>query len=148
MEYLYTVALLIHLICAIIFLGYIFFDVVILPTLSNKFDTIQYEEIKAQISAKASTIMPIAVLVLISTGIIMLSNYMNINNGYTNTHLQMLMGIKALLGFIIGIMVLYSIVYKKFNGTPHPFLKKYIHKIALAIGLVIVILAKVMFAVY
>jgi hypothetical protein len=145
MEYSYSFAQIIHLICAIIFLGYIFVDVVILPKLKTKYSDNQYNQLKSNIGEFASKIMPKALLVIILTGGYMLSRYINSDIGYFSTSLQQLLSLKALLGLSIGGLVLFSITYRKTKGKPHPFLKKYIHKISLFLGAIIVVLAKVMF---
>lgn len=147
MNFSYTFANIIHLILAIIFLGYIFVDLFLLPRLKMNYSQNEFEKIKSLIGTFASKIMPKALLVIIVTGIYMLTTYINQNSGFLDTNMQKLLVIKAFLGISIGFLVLYSITYKKIKKSPNPFLKKYLHKIAFTLGVIIVIIAKIMFVV-
>ncbi len=147
METGYNIALITHIICAIIFLGYIFTDLFILSVLSNELEKEKLTQIKNKIGARATKFMPLALLTLILTGGFMLSKYINSTVGFFDTPMQQLLVIKAILGLLIGSLVAFSLIYKKTKGQPNPFLKKYIHKIGLTLGFFIVIFAKLMFIV-
>ena len=147
METGYNIALVIHVFCAIIFLGYVFTDLFILSILPKEFGEQEAQDIKAKIGARATKFMPLSLLTLILTSGFMLSKYINSNLGYFDTSMQQLLAIKALLGLTLGCMVAFSLTYKKIKGKPNPFLKKYIHKIALAFGFFIVLFAEIMFIV-
>lgn len=147
METGYNIALIIHIICAIIFLGYIFTDLFILSVLPKELGEEKATQLKGKIGMQAMKFMPFALLTLILTGGFMISKYINSNAGYFDTSMQQLLVIKAILGLLIGSLVAFSISYKLIKGKPNPFLKKYIHKIALTLGFFIVLIAKLMFVV-
>lgn len=147
METGYNIALIIHIICAIVFLGYIFTDLFILSVLPKELGQEKAMQLKGKIGEKASKIMPLALLTLILTGGFMISRYINSNLGFFDTSMQQILVVKAILGLLIGSLVAFSLIYKKIKGKPNPFLKKYIHKIALTLGFFIVLFAKLMFMV-
>jgi len=147
METGYNIALILHIICAIMFLGYIFTDLFILSVLPKEFGADKAMQIKGKIGAQATKFMPWALLTLILTGGFMISKYINSNVGYFDTPMQQLLVLKAIFGLLIGSLVAFSLIYKKIKGKPNPFLKKYIHKIAITLGFCIVLIAKLMFVV-
>lgn len=147
MELAYSIALIIHLSLAIIFLGYIFTDVIILPVLAKEFGKEMAQKIKASISSKAKKIMPPSVLFLVLTGGFMMTRYVNSELGYFNTSMQQLFMLKVLFASIIVLGIIFSLSYKALRGKPNPLTAKYLHKVALILGAGIIILAKLMFSV-
>ena len=67
MEQIYPYVQIVHLICAIIFLGYIFFDVVIFSRLKSALGA-DFERVKKAIGSRAIKIMPVCLFTLIITG--------------------------------------------------------------------------------
>ena len=143
----YTAALLIHLILAIFFIGFVFADVAVLSVLKSKFDTETYKKIKQAISDRSRKIYPPSVLVLILSGGFMLSRYVNSEAGAFETGLQKLLMVKVFLALVIALGIIYSLTTRMLKKTPHPFMAQHFHKVALVLGLGIVILAKMMFVV-
>lgn len=143
METIYPYLLIVHICCAIIFLGYIFTDVVLLTPLKKLLDKEMAEEIFARISRRGVKIMPLCVLLLLLSGGAMISRYIGGIDGYFDSSLQVLLIIKMCLALCIATMVVVSLSCK-FLGLKNP-LAKIIHPVALVLGLVIVILAKMAF---
>lgn len=139
----YTIALIIHLFCAVIFIGYVFADVIVLPAMKKILDEEQHQKVSNALSSRARMIFPPSVLLLLITGIYMLTKLME---GSVSSSFHMLLGIKVLLAFIIMGGIVYSLSRRFLKKTPHPIMKHF-HKIVLVLGIFIIILAKLMFVV-
>jgi hypothetical protein len=129
----YTIVLIVHLLCAIIFLGYVFADVIVFPIAKKNVGEKVYEEVKKSIAKRAIKIFPF-----------MLSKYINSHLGVFNTPLQQLLMLKLFLAGLIVLGVLYSLYTKVTNKKPVDFMKHF-HKFVLVSGFFIVVLAKYMF---
>ncbi|BEG57119.1 hypothetical protein NHP21005_08070 [Helicobacter sp. NHP21005] len=75
MAAIYPYVLIIHLFSAVIFLGYLFFDVVILPNVKKLYGDEIANKAEQGIGQRAVKIMPICVLLLLITGGMMVSQY-------------------------------------------------------------------------
>jgi len=136
MEAIYPYANIIHLVLAIMFLGYVFTDVVMISKIPDA------NKIIGKISFK---IFPLSLLVIVLTGGMMMSKYINSSAGFFETDLQKLLVIKIAFASIIVLGVL-SNLFNKFTGRQKPyFMVHHFHKLVLVLGLGIVILAKMMF---
>lgn len=145
MEAIYPYAHIIHLILAIIFLGYVFTDVFMISALKNRFTKETDKEINQTLGAKSFKIFPLALLVIVLTGGMMMSRYINSNAGFFETDLQKLLVIKIMLALIIASGVLFNL-FIKFTGKQKPlFMQEHFHKVVLVLGFFIVVLAKMMF---
>lgn len=145
MEALYPYANVIHLILAIMFLGYVFTDTVMISTLKGKFSKDTELKINQTLGAKSFKIFPLSLLVIVLTGGMMMSKYINSNAGFFETTLQKLLLIKIILALIIVLGVLYNLYTKMTKKPKHPFMQEHFHKLVLVLGFFIVILAKLMF---
>jgi hypothetical protein len=146
MEAIYPYAHIIHLILAIIFLGYVFTDVFMISALKNKFAKDTDKEINQTLGAKSFKIFPISLLIIVLTGGMMMSRYINSNAGFFETDLQKLLVIKIMLALIIATGVLFNL-FIKFTGRTKPlFMQEHFHKVVLVLGFFIVVLAKMMFS--
>ncbi len=143
MEAMYPYFLIIHILCAIVFLGFIFTDVVLLTPLKKWLDKDIADKVFSIISQRGVKIMPICVLMLVISGGAMISRYIGGDNGYFESTLQIALVVKMLLALCIVVMVVISLSCK-FLKLKNP-LANVIHPIALCLGLFIVILAKVAF---
>lgn len=76
MDAIYPYVLVVHLLCAIIFIGYLFFDGVIFPNVKKMFGEEFANKANTGITQRAVKIMPLCVLGLVLTGGMMLSQYM------------------------------------------------------------------------
>ena len=146
MQNLYPYAQIVHLFCAIIFVGYLFFDVIILRAASKKLPPELAQKAKQAISSVAVRIMPICLLLLVLTGGIMMSNWVGSKaGGYFETNLQIAFMIKFCLAMVIVAAVIVNLSCKFIFKRPSPLGN--IHPIALTLAVIIVLLAKVMFMV-
>ncbi|HIS08486.1 MAG TPA: copper resistance protein CopD [Candidatus Scatomorpha intestinipullorum] len=144
MDMLYPYFLTIHLICAIIFLGFIFVDVVLLTPIRKILGDEFANQMWSVISKRGGKIMPFCLLILVLSGGAMISQYIGSEIGYWNTTLQQLLVIKAFLALLIFFAVLVSLTFHYLLKKSNP-LAKIIHPLALILGLFIVILAKFAF---
>jgi hypothetical protein len=145
MEAIYPYANIIHLILGIIFLGYVFTDVVMISALKDKFGSETDKKINQILAPKSFKIFPIALLFIVLTGGMMMSKYINSNAGFFETDLQKLLVIKIALALIIVGGVLFNL-FTKFTGRTKPaFMQNHFHKLVLVLGFFIVVLAKMMF---
>ena len=145
MEAIYPYANIIHLVLAIIFLGYVFTDVVMISALKNKFGGNTDKKINQTLGKISFKIFPISLLIIVLTGGMMMSKYINSNAGFFETDLQKILVIKIALALIIVFGVLFNL-FTKFTGRKKPaFMQNDFHKVVLVLGLFIVIAAKYMF---
>ena len=135
MQNLYPYAQIIHLFCAIIFVGYLFFDVIILRAASKKMPPELAQKAKQAIGSVAVRIMPICVLLLVLTGGMMISNWID----------NKVFMIKFCLAMVIVAAVIVNLSCKFIFKRPSPLGN--IHPIALTLAVAIVLLSKVMFMV-
>lgn len=142
----YSIALIIHLLCAIIFIGFVFADVVVLPAMKKVLNEKEHQNVMAAISNRARKIFPISVLILILSGGFMFSKYINSDAGVFSSPLQVLLMIKFVLAILIVCGIIYSLSRKLVKKQPHPIMKHF-HKFVLVTGITIVVLAKLMFVV-
>ena len=142
----YTIVLIIHLFCAVIFIGFVFADVIVLPAMKKVLNEEEHQKVMNAISNRARAIFPASVLVLILSGGFMLSKYINSDLGAFNTSLQQLLILKVIIALVIVAGILYSLSRKLLKKQPHPIMKHF-HKFVLVCGIIIIILAKLMFVV-
>lgn len=145
MEAIYPYANIIHLLLAIIFLGYVFTDTVMISALKDKFGKDIDQKINQTLGAKSFKIFPLSLLVIVLTGGMMMSKYINSNAGLFETTLQKLLVMKITLALIIVLGVLYNLYTKLTKKPKHPFMQEHFHKLVLVLGFFIVVLAKLMF---
>ena len=147
MEAVYPYAHIIHLVLAIMFLGYVFTDVVLISALKNKFGGETDKKISKTLGAKSFKIFPLSLLVIVLTGGMMMSRYINSNAGFFETDLQKFLVIKIALASIIVLGVLFNL-FNKYTGRKKPaFMENDFHKLVLVLGFFIVVFAKWMFVV-
>ena len=136
----YEYAKIVHLFCAIIFVGYLFFDVVVFKMALKKVDTQTGEKMKKAITSSGVKIMPFCVLLLLLTGGLMMTRWVGSNaGGYFNSNLQIFFMIKVLLAFVIFIAVATNLSCKFIFKRPSPLGD--IHPLALILSAFIVFLA-------
>ena len=143
MEHLYPYFLVVHIVCAIIFLGYIFCDVVLLSPIRKSLGDEIADKVHSVIMSRGTRIMPLCVLLLVLSGGAMISRYIGVELGFFDTPLQRLLVIKMLLALCIVAMVAISLSCR-FLGRRNP-IGNIIHPAVLGLGLGIVLLAKIAF---
>lgn len=139
MQSIYPFLLSIHLICAVIFVGFLFTDVALLSILKRELG----EKALETMMRRGRKIMPICVLLLLITGGAMMSKYLTLDSFFDN-NLQKLLLIKIILALCIVALVINALTHKIILKKPNP-LGALTHKIALIFGFFIIILAKFAF---
>ena len=147
MEAIYPYAHTIHLILAIMFLGYVFTDLAVLSALKNKFSKETQQEINQFLGKRSFKIFPITLLFLVLTGGMMMSRYINSNAGVFQTDLQKILVFKIILVLIIALGVGSNLYIKFTKGKKSNFMQNHFHKLVIVLGIFIVISAKLMFLV-
>ena len=146
MQAIYPYAQLIHLICAIIFVGFLFFDVIIFSRAKAKLPAEIAQKAQQAISSVAIKIMPLCVLLLVLTGGMMMSRWVGSKaGGYFESNLQIVFMIKVILALLIVAAVIINLSCKFIFKRPSPLGN--IHPFALTAAVFIVLFAKVMFMV-
>ena len=140
---MYEIAKLIHLICAVVFGGVVFTEVVLLPALKEKFGEKEYRNIeKFIIQKRGIKIVPFFVLLLYISGFYMFHFYAK--NLDLSTNFDKLLILKVSLAIIVLILVLTAILLFV-RGKSESKLFEYAHYGVLAFVFLIIISAKLMF---
>ena len=147
MEAVYPYAHIIHLILAIMFLGYVFTDLAVISALKGKFNKEDQQKINQSLGKRSFKIFPVSLLFLVLTGGMMMSKYINSTAGLAETNLQKILLFKIVLVTIIVIGVGSNLYTKFTGGTKSSFMQNHFHKLVIVLGLGIVIAAKAMFMV-
>ena len=145
MEAIYPYAHIIHLILAIIFIGYVFTDIAVISTLKNKFDKETQDKINKTLGQRSFKIFPLTLLFLVLTGGMMMSKFINSEAGFFETDLQKILVFKIALVLIIVAGVLSNLYVRYTKGKKSNFMEFHFHKLVIVLGLFIVIAAKWMF---
>ncbi|TKX32478.1 hypothetical protein [Campylobacter aviculae] len=127
----YPYILLIHLFCAIFFIGYLFVDIFILETIKRKNSNFD----KKLFDSTGVKIMPFIVLVLFLSGGLLASFHTN--------PLNFLFLIKIFFAFTILFLAIFSLFYHFILKKKNP-LENFIHPLVFMLCIGIVILAKLM----
>ena len=88
MQAIYPYAQIVHLFCAIIFIGYLFFDVVVMRFVAKSIDRDIFSRMANAIESKITRFMPLVVLVLFLSGGMMASSYIGLEAGFCTTTFQ------------------------------------------------------------
>ncbi len=147
MEAIYPYAHIIHLVLAIMFLGYVFTDLAVISALKNKFDKENQQKINQSLGKRSFKIFPLTLLFLVLTGGMMMSKYINTSAGFFETNLQKILVFKIVLVLIIVAGVGSNLYVKYTNGIKSNFMQYHFHKLVIVLGVFIVVAAKMMFVV-
>lgn len=147
MDLIYPYTHIIHLVLAIMFLGYVFTDLAVISALKGKFDKENQQKINQSLGKRSFKIFPLSLLFLVLTGGMMMSKYINSTAGFFETDLQKILVFKIVLVLIIVAGVGSNLYVKYTNGTKSNFMQNHFHKLVIVLGLFIVIAAKAMFVV-
>ncbi len=145
MEVIYPYVNIIHLILAIIFLGYVFTDLAVISAIKGKFNPDTQKKINQSLAKRSFKIFPSILLFIIISGGMMMSKYINSNAGWFDTPLQQILVFKIFLALIIVLGVLLNLFTKLRAKKKSHFMENHFHKLVIILGLLIVICAKVMF---
>ena len=147
MEVIYPYTHIIHLILAIMFLGYVFTDLAVISALKGKFDKENQQKVNQSLGKRSFKIFPLTLVFLVLTGGMMMSKYINSTAGFFETNLQKILVFKIVLVLIIVVGVGSNLYVKYTNGSKSNFMQNHFHKLVIVLGLFIVIAAKAMFMV-
>ena len=147
METIYPYTHIIHLILAIMFLGYVFTDLTVISALKNKFGKDTEQEINQSLGKRSFKIFPISLLFLVLTGGMMMSRYINSSAGFFETDLQKILVFKMALVLVIVLGVLSNLYVKYTKAKKSNFMQNHFHKLVILLGFFIVVSAKLMFIV-
>lgn len=145
MHALYPYAHIIHLFCAIAFVGGVVFEALILSALHGKEVSREARrEAHAAVSRRAVKVMPLIVFFLFASGLVLLHRYAAVLSSPFSSAFAVQLGLKLLLA--LGILCHFVIaVYKMRTGTLTAAWSRYIHAAVLIQMMAIVLLAKTMF---
>lgn len=142
---MYAIAHIVHLLCAVIFVGGILFEALVLSVLHSKaVSRAARQEVEHAISHRATRVMPVVVALLFASGLVMLHRHAAVlwqpfaHSFHTQLALKIVLAISVLAHFVFA-------VYKMKRHTLTKAWSRYIH-IAVAMQVIcIVLLAKTMF---
>ena len=140
---MYLFFLITHLICAIVFIGYVFFDVCIYPFAKKTVDTKTLEIVKKAYTKGSAKVFGTAFLLLLISGAYMAKDYFGDELGWWQSNFQKLLLVKIFVLLIMCLVTFISVFNVVILKKTDPF-GKFSHLIALVLCLIMVILAKVM----
>jgi len=140
---MYELAKLVHLLCAVVFGGVVFTEVVLLPALKEKFGDDQFKEIeKTIIQKRGIRIIPVFVLFLYLSGFYMFHFY--VKELDLSTNFGKILILKVTLAVFVLVLILTAITLFV-RGKAGSRLFDYAHYGVLVLVFLIIISAKLMF---
>ncbi|RDU56159.1 copper resistance protein CopD [Helicobacter sp. MIT 00-7814] len=141
MEAVYPYALIVHLFCAIFFVGFLFSDLVVISYLLRHLPKEQAEKASKILGNIETKVMPPCFFLLILSGGMLLSQHIGGVHGYFESAFQKVLLLKVALAGCIFALVIFSLTMYFIVKKPNP-LGAYTHKIVFVIGVGVVFLAK------
>lgn len=140
----YPWILLLHLSCAIVFVGAAAFEVLVLESLHGHFDSGTMQRIEQRVMARVRRFMPVVVVVLFVSGGMLFDLRCNGFSCIGTTRFGWFLLIKVVLAFgVLGVFV--NAVWAGAHGRMNACRFRYTHRIVLSLMVGIVFLAKTMF---
>lgn len=140
----YGLLLTIHLLCAIIFVGAVFFEVLVIEPLEKRLPEGMGARLADAIPEHVRKFMPFVVALLFLTGGAMYWVHYSSRPDFFQSKFGIMLTIKAGLAIVVlGIFV--SAIRASIKGTMDPCRFKYTHRIVAVLMLAIVLLAKGMY---
>ncbi|WP_456464834.1 hypothetical protein [Persephonella sp.] len=140
---MYEIAKIVHLICAVVFGGVVFTEVVLLPALRDRFGEKEFRNIeKTIIQKRGIKIVPIFVLSLYISGFYMFHFY--IKDLDLSTNFGKLLITKIILAIFVLIFVIMAI-FLFIRGNSESKLFEYAHYAVFIFIFLIIVSAKIMF---
>ena len=142
----YNIIHIIHLLCAILFIGVVFFEVILLEGIRVKLGNVLMEQVEAGIINRAKKIMPWVVLTLFISGIIMTGTHFKNFDFHTlfSSSFHLLLTIKILLATSV-LVHFVTAIRSAHTGCMNSKRFQWTHLSVFTHMIVIVILAKMMF---
>jgi len=139
----YPLILLLHLSCAIVFVGAVAFEVLVLESFHRHFDHATMERIEAAVMARVRRFMPFVVALLFLSGFALFDIRCN-GLACIGSRFGWLLSIKVALAFAV-LAVFVTAIRAGMRGTMDPCRFRHTHRIVLGLMVGIVVLAKLMF---
>ncbi len=134
---------LVHLACAIVFVGAVAFEVLILESLHRHLAMDEMQRLEGLIVQRARRVMPLVVALLFLSGFAMYSVRCP-GLACLDTHFGVMLNIKVLLALgVLGVFL--STMWAALRGKMDPCRFRHTHRIVLALMVGIVFLARAMF---
>lgn len=140
----YGLFLTLHLLCAIIFVGAVFFEVLVIEPIEKRLPPGTGEKLAEEIPRHVRKFMPFVVAVLFLTGAAMFWVHFSARPDFFQTRFGVLLSTKVGLAFAV-LAVFVSAIRASFKGTMDVCRFRYTHRIVAGLMLAIVLLAKGMF---
>ena len=141
----YAVAHIVHLFCAVAFVGGVFFEMLVLSAMHGKQVSHQArKEVEQAISHRAVRVMPWIIIGLFASGLVMAHRYAAVFSNPLASSFSMQLSLKVLLACSVLLHFVVA-VSKMRRGTLTVAWSKYIHRAVFCHVLLIVLLAKTMF---
>lgn len=139
----YPWIVLLHLSCAIVFVGAVVFEVLVVESLHRHFDGATMQRIEQAVMARVRRFMPVVVIVLFVSGGMLFDNRCD-GLGCVGSRFGNLLLLKVLLAFgVLGVFV--NAMWASRRGSMDVCRFRHTHRIVLGLMIVIVFLAKTMF---
>lgn len=139
----YPWIVLLHLSCAIVFVGAVTFEVLVVESLHRHFDVVVMQRLEQAVMARVRRFMPAVVVLLFLSGFALFDIRCN---GFScvNTHFGHWLLLKVLLAFtVLGVFV--SAIWAGMRGRMDACRFRHTHRIVLGLMIGIVFVAKMMF---
>ena len=140
---MYLFSLITHLVCAIIFIGYVFFDVCIYPFAKKTINPKTLEAVKKAYTKGSAVVFGTALLLLLISGAFMAKDYLGGEHGWWQSDFQKLLLAKIAVLLLMCLVTFISVLNVTILKKPDPF-GRFSHHIALVLCLIMVVLAKFM----
>lgn len=139
----YPLILLLHLACAIVFVGAVAFEVLVLESFHDAFEAPLMARIEAAVMARVRRFMPVVVALLFLSGFALFDIRCN-GLACIGTPFGWLLSLKVTLAFaVLGVFI--GAIRAGLRGTMDPCRFRHTHRIVLGLMVGIVVLAKLMF---
>lgn len=141
----YPWIVLLHVSCAIVFVGAVAFEVLVLEGLHAEFDADVMQKLERAIMARARKFMPVVVALLFLSGFFLFDYRCNGFACVATTGGKLLL-VKVALAF--GVLAVFArAIWAGMHGGMNPCRFRNTHRIILAMMVAIVVIAKLMFSV-
>lgn len=141
----YAFAHIVHLLCAILFVGGVLFEALVLSVLHTPAVSREVRQAAEKaVSSRAVKVMPWAVMLLFLSGLALAHRYAPLLAAPADSSLGWQLWLKILLAFSV-LLHFIAAVRRMRRGTMTAAFSKYIHRAVLLHMLLIVLLAKTMF---
>lgn len=144
MAHYYGLFLIVHLLCAITFVGAVFFEVLVIEPLEKVLPDGLGAKLADAIPAHVRKFMPVVVALLFLTGGAMFWVHYSSRPDFFQSRFGILLTVKMGLAFVV-LGVFASAIRASIKGTMNPCRFKYTHRIVAVLMVAIVLLAKGMF---